>query len=135
VTPVPPAPRGRTENERATVLLVDADRLGRVALARALVSAGFDVLVLDEKQDILDAIIGKPVLDLLLTEIDGIDVDAILRTFVAHQPGMPVLVWTKAARATADHVLRVSDVGTFEIFAKAARIAEVVEGARRLARV
>ncbi|MFI5301829.1 MAG: hypothetical protein ACHREM_27380, partial [Polyangiales bacterium] len=120
---------------RATVLLIDPDRLGRVALARALVMAGFDVLVLDEKPEILDAIATKPTIDLLLTEIDGLEVDAILRAFVAHRPGTPVVVWTKAARATADHVLRVSDVATFEIFGKAARIGEVVDGARRLARV
>jgi hypothetical protein len=132
VTPDTPQPRVRAANERPTVLLVDPDRLGRVALARALVNAKFDVVVLDDRKEILETIVQRPVIDLLLAEIDAADAETILREFVKKRPGTPVLAWTKAARATADHVLRVTDVQQFEIFGKAARIGEVVEAVRRL---
>ncbi|MEO7094565.1 MAG: response regulator, partial [Polyangiales bacterium] len=118
---------------RPSVILVDPDRFGRASLARALVQAQCDVTVLDDATEVIRALEGNEPLDVVITDIDGIEIDSLLRALRRIRPAVPVIAWTKSARAVAEHVLLTAAVTTFDIMPKNARSAEVIELVRRLA--
>jgi CheY-like chemotaxis protein len=118
---------------RPSVILVDADRFGRASLARALVQAQCDVTVLDDAADVIRALESSEPLDVVITDIDGIEIESMLRALQRIRPNVPVIAWTKNARAVAEHVLMTASITTFDVMPKAARSAEVIELVRRLA--
>ena len=131
--PAAPATRRIQRISRPAVILVDADRFGRASLARALVQGQCDVTVLDGSPEVIAALSTHDALDVVVTEVDGFDVDSMLRALVHHRPDVPVLAWTKAARAIAEVVLTSAGVQRYDVMAKSARAGDVVELVRRLA--
>ncbi len=127
--PPPLAPRPA----RPSVILVDGDRFGRASLARALVQAQCDVTVLDSASEVVTALASGEWLDVVITDVDGVDVESMLRALQRLRPTTPVIAWTRATRAVAEHVLLTANVASFEIIAKASRTSEVIELVRRFA--
>lgn len=118
---------------RPSVILVDADRFGRASLARALVQAQCDVTVLDDAAEVIRALESPEPLDVVITDIDGLEIESMLRALRRIRPTVPVIAWTKSARAVAEHVLMTASIATYDVMPKAARSAEVIELVRRLA--
>ena len=141
--PPPPEPssvsppitrRARREHVvRPAVALVDGDRFGRSSLARALVQAQCDVTVLDCVADLVKILEGTDPLDVLVTDVDDNEIDGVLEAMGRFRPEVPVLVWTKSARAVAEHVLMTASVETYDVVARNARTADVIEIVRKLA--
>lgn len=130
----PPTKRAHREGiTRPAVVLVDADRFARASLARALVQGRCDVTVLEGLADLLPVIEGTEPVDVLITDVDGAEIDGILQAMQRVRPEVPVLAWTKSARPVAEHVLAIADVGAFEVLGKTCRSAEVVDAVKRLA--
>jgi CheY-like chemotaxis protein len=117
---------------RPSVILVDPDRFGRASLARALVQAQCDVTVLDDIGEVIRALESDEPLDVVITDIDGIDIESLLRALRRIRPTVPVIAWTKNARAVAEHVFLTASITTFDVMAKTARSAEVIDLVRRL---
>lgn len=129
----PPPTRKARKVARPAVILVDADRFGRASLARAMVQAQCDVTVLDDVGEVMKVLESNEPLDVLVADVDGIEIDPLLRTLVRLRPDVPVVAWTKSTRAIAEHVLMTNSVQHYEIVPKGARSAEVIEVVRRLA--
>jgi CheY-like chemotaxis protein len=118
---------------RPSVILVDPDRFGRASLARALVQAQCDVTVLDDAGDVIRALESAEPLDVVITDIDGVDIEALLRALRRIRPTVPVIAWTKSARAVAEHVLLTASIAVFDVMPKSARSVEVIDLVRRMA--
>ena len=117
---------------RPSVILVDADRFGRASLARALVQAQCDVTVLDDAAEVVRALESSEPLDVVITDIDGLEIESMLRALRRIRPAVPVIAWTKSARAVAEHVMMTASITTYDVMPKAARSAELIELVRRL---
>lgn len=104
--PPPPAPplTAAEPRRRPTVAVVDADRFRRASLARALLSAGCDVVPFDDASELLrlfgpagpDARLDAVVLD--RHEPDAEDALAALRAAFPHAPVLPRSSTTLAVR-------------------------------------
>jgi CheY-like chemotaxis protein len=134
----PPPPPERTYTRRKNVLrpavaLVDGDRFGRSSLARALVQAQCDVTVLDGVVDLVKILEGTEPVDVLVTDVDGLEIELVLEAMQRLRPEVPVLAWTKSARAVAEHVLMTASVETYDVVARNARTSDVIELVRKLA--
>ncbi len=122
----------RARLERPAVLLVDPDRFGRAALSRGLVQQRCDVVVLDGRDDALEAIEGGETFDVLVLDVDAPGSESILDALVRARPSVPVVLRTKGDAAIAEHVARFAGVDHVAVVARGARVADVVEAIRRL---
>jgi hypothetical protein len=129
----PTTRRRRAHVVRPAVAVVDGDRFGRSSLARALVQAQCDVTVLDGVGDLVKFLEGSDPLDVLVTDVDCDEIEAVLQSMQRLRPEVPVLAWTKSARAVAEHVLMTASVETYDVVARTARTSDVIELVRRLA--
>lgn len=129
-------PRPRHKNvafrDRPAVLVVDDDRFKRASLARALVQARCDVTVLDAAEEAIDFIHGRDALHLLVIDVDAPGADAILSALVGARPDTPVLAWTFAVPAVAEHVTRILGVRACATVPRNALNAELHEAIHRL---
>jgi hypothetical protein len=121
----------RRSSLRLSIVLVDGDRFGRASLARALVQGLCDVTVV-EIEDAVSVVESDEPIDIVITDIDGIDVEPMLHALRRVRPRVPVLVWTKSARAVADHVARTCNLARFDHISKVARSAEILLKAHAL---
>jgi len=132
-TPVQQVPHKNVAfRERPAVLVVEEDRFKRSALARALVQARCDVTVLDGGQEAIEAIHGRDPLDLLVIDVDAPGADAILSALVGARPRVPVLAWTFAVPAVAEHVTRILGVRACESIPRNALNADLHAAVHRL---
>lgn len=100
---VPPS----SAEEPMAVVLVDADRVGRTALARALVRARCEVTVVDTPGDLNAALDAAEPVDVALVDTSHAASNAILELLVRRRPGVPVVVRStdvEGARARLTHV-------------------------------
>jgi CheY-like chemotaxis protein len=126
------APRRIARVERPAVLLLDGDRFARSALARALVQARCDVNVLDGIDEAIAAIDATDAIDVVVLDVDAPGSDAVLAALCARRPEVPVVAWTNAATAVADHVARVAGITAYTVVARTARSLDVHEAIRRV---
>jgi DNA-binding NtrC family response regulator len=127
-TPISPAPR---HVARPSVLLVDPDRFGRSSLARALVSGSCDVTVIDDVPSAMVALGGEPP-HVVVTEVAGLEIEALLHAMAVRHPVVPVVAWTRVPRANVEHLMRSAGVASFDVLAKASRTVDVLATVRRL---
>lgn len=131
--PKPPSvPRVTLRKERPAVLVVDGDRFKRSALARALVQFRCDVTVLDGGDEAVSVIAGVDPIDVLVLDVDDAGAAKTLEALVATRPEVPVLAWTNAPAAVAEHLARVAGVRACAVAARSALNTEISEALNRL---
>jgi CheY-like chemotaxis protein len=129
--PMIASPR-RPRIDRPAVLVVDHDRFGRAALSRALVQGRCDVTVLDSREEAIATIAGSDAIDVLVIDVDATGSDGVLQALVRARPEVPVLAWTNAPAAVAEHVAHVAGVRSCAVVGRSARGVDVNEALRRL---
>jgi hypothetical protein len=115
---------------RFSVVLVDADRVGRSTLARALLREKWDVTAMDTAADMVSALqAGEPV-DVLLIDAHHADLETILAAVVSARPNAAVVIrsWD-VARSRA--LLAAHGVARGEVRSHDAPTEELLEAARR----
>jgi len=132
VPKAPSMPRIHARKDRPAVLVVDGDRFKRSALARALVQARCDVTVLDGGDEAIATIAGPDPIDVLVMDVDDEGAAALLDALVISRPDVPVLAWTNATPAVAEHVTRVAGVRACAVAGRSALNSEISEALRRL---
>lgn len=128
----PSVPRIPLRATRPSVLVIDGDRFKRSALARALVQGRCDVTVLDGGHEAVNAIQSDELIDAVILDVDAPGAEELLRTLVNARPDTPVLAWTNAPLAVAEHVTRVAGVRSCAVVPRNALNAEVHESLSRL---
>jgi CheY-like chemotaxis protein len=131
----PPVLQAPVNFARPVVILVDPDRFGRAALARALVQGRCDVRVLDSASEVCEALASGDDIHVLMTEVDGLEVELMLAALVANRPDLPVIVRTNSPRAVVEHLLHTAGVANYDVMAKSCKSAELIELVRTLATV
>jgi hypothetical protein len=114
---------------RPTVYVVHRDRVVRASLARALLSAHFDVSALDSLALTPNMSSGTCV---AITDLREDCLDAALRKLVAAVPDIRVLAWTDANALSARQILRDSGVERVAVADRTNAEVEVVHMVRRL---
>jgi CheY-like chemotaxis protein len=132
VPKAPSMPRITIRRERPSVLVVDGDRFKRSALARTFVQLRCDVTVLDGGDEAIAAISGTDPIDVLVIDVDDAGATKLLDALVAARPEVPVLAWTNAPAAVAEHVTRVAGVRACVVAGRSARNAELSEALHKL---
>jgi hypothetical protein len=125
-------PPSGVAKRKVTILLVSSDRLERASLARALVSAKFDVTALDHASEMQAALEGGSDDAVAIVSMDQEGVVESLRTFANHHPRVPVVGWTYAPREIAQRTLSTAGVRRASVALRGASVAEVVELVRRV---
>ncbi len=132
-TPLAPPliiPPDRSSSPRMTalncsVLLVDADRLGRAPLARALVRGGCDVTAAEDVKGTAAALRAEKI-DVALLDADHAEFDAIIRA-VTEAPGSVAIVARADKVATANSRLLASGARDFAVRPKTVATNELLE--------
>jgi CheY-like chemotaxis protein len=93
----PTASSARVKRQ-VSVLLVDGDRVGRTAVARAMIRAGWDVTVIESPQELAQALHGSEAIDVVVLDGRQAEVERFLEDVVEARPQAAV-------------VLRSTDVG------------------------
>jgi hypothetical protein len=81
-----------TRAPKMAIVLVDGDRVGRTALARALLRAGCEVMVADLPRDLESALDAADPVDVALVDADHAAAIAIVALLAERRPGVPVVV-------------------------------------------
>ena len=133
--PAPPAKPADSSpslatGRRATVILVDPDRLARSSMARSLVSARCDVRTPDRAAD-LPAAIGDGVGVVMVVRADE---EALVTTtpFLSRARQLPVVMCTNASVEIVERLLAGAGIERFAVLPKAASFAELMAHARAL---
>jgi hypothetical protein len=105
---------------RRSVLVIDADRMARVDLSRALIRADCEVTVRDTCKGALSA---ADSYDVIVTDVDGVAVDELIEAFVDDPPSAAVIAWT-VKRATS--MFMAAGLTSFSVVHKEERPANVV---------
>jgi hypothetical protein len=114
--------RSTATSARRAVLVIDADRIARVDLSRALIRADCEVTVRDSCSG---AMRGADGYDVIVTDIDGVAIDELIEAFVENTPSCAVIAWTKRVdRARA--MFRAAGLDTFSVVPKESRPDAVV---------
>lgn len=132
VPSAPSVPRFVARSERPAVLVIDGDRFKRSALARTLVQFRCDVTVLDGGDEAVSALSGHEPIDIVVMDVDNDGAKQLLDALVVTRPGVPVLAWTNAPSAVAEHVVRVAGVRACAVVGRSALNTEINEALRRL---
>ncbi|MBL8720882.1 MAG: hypothetical protein JNL79_33145 [Myxococcales bacterium] len=127
----PPAHRRPSERgpPRLRVLLVHADRLARVGLARALVSGGCDVTVVETVVDLASILDELP--DVAVVDLAN-EVEPVIEEMVRRNPDLRVLSLSEPGALAG--LLDRCDVRMYEVARPGIHGREVLELARELAR-
>jgi hypothetical protein len=114
------------------IALVDADRVGRAALARALLRERWDLTVIDAEQDVASSLAGGPV-DAAVVDAAHPAALAIVESLLRRVPELVVVVRSSdAVRARVD--LGRLGVARVEVCAEQAAPEDLVQAVRRAAR-
>ncbi len=115
---------------QVSVVLVDADRVGRSALARALLRAKWDVTAVESVADLVATLQAGDPIDMLLIDGHHADAEAIIDAVVSARPGAGIVMRSgDAARSRA--LLTALGAERFEVRSHDAPTEELVEAARR----
>lgn len=113
-----------------SVVLVDADRVGRSTVARALLREKWDVTAIETVAEMVAALqSGEPV-DLLLVDGHHGDADAMLEAVLSARPGVAVVVRSGDA-ARSRGLLTALGAERFDVRSHDAPTEELLEAARR----
>jgi hypothetical protein len=115
---------GRRHRSEGAVLLIDADRLGRARLARALIRRKCDVAVVESLQELKAALIGSESFGVAVVDLAQAAANDVLDLLTVLRSDLPVL-----ARASNQEVaraaLRARGVTTFATCETAAPVEDV----------
>jgi hypothetical protein len=120
----------RLPGPRLGVVLVDGDRVGRPALARALLRAQSNVTLVDTVDDLAAVINAGEVVDVALVDVSHPAVQSILEVLVRSRPDTAVVARTRDAGRTRN-VLAQLGVTRFEVCSREAPPEELIESMRR----
>ena len=115
---------------RRSVLVIDADRMARVDLSRALIRADCEVTVRDTCKGALSAAEGY---DVIVTDVDGVNVEELIEAFVDDPPSCAVIAWTKAVNR-AKSMFMAAGLEAFSVVHKEERPANVMAAVDALLR-
>ena len=107
---------------RRSVLVIDADRMARVDLSRALIRADCEVTVRDTCKGALSSADNY---DVIVTDVDGVAIDDLIEAFVDDPPSCAVIAWTKAVQR-AKSMFVAAGLTSFSVVHKEERPANVV---------
>jgi hypothetical protein len=110
------------------VLVIDADRMARVDLCRALIHAACDVTVRDTCAGVVT---GADQFDVIVADIEGVAIEELIDAFASDPPDCAVIAWTKAVDR-AEAMFRAAGLDSFSVVAKAARPDSVVAAVDQL---
>jgi CheY-like chemotaxis protein len=115
---------------RFSVVLVDADRVGRSTLARALLRAKWDVTAVDTAADMTSTLQAGEPIDVLLIDAHHAELETIVASVVSARPKVAVVIrsWD-AARSRA--LLAAHGVKRGDVRSHDAPTEELLEAARR----
>jgi hypothetical protein len=115
---------------RTSVVLVDADRVGRSTLARTLLRAKWDVTAVDTAADMVATLQAGEAIDVLLIDAHHAELETILGAVLSARPSVAVVIrsWD-AARSRA--LLTGLGAEKFEVRSHDAPPEELLEAARR----
>jgi DNA-binding NtrC family response regulator len=113
------------------VLLVDADRVGRSMVARALLRSLFEVTVVDSPSD-LDAALesGEPI-DVVLVDAMHAHAQAVVEALVRTRPDVAVIARSADAIRTRALFAQLR-VATFDVRSREAPAEELVDAVKRV---
>jgi hypothetical protein len=113
-----------------SVVLVDADRVGRSAVARALLRAKWNVTAVDTAADMATALQAGEPIDVLLIDAHHAELETILASVLSARPSVALVIrsWD-AARSRA--LLAGLGAERFEVRSHDAPPEELLEAARR----
>ena len=114
--------------------LINADRISRVEIARALLRTGMVVSVADSFADAVHTFNSRDKLDVVYCDLDEVDVAAGLFKLVRAHPRIAVVAVSQSD-AVAEAMLRVVGVERHETMAKGTLAPETVARILRMARV
>jgi CheY-like chemotaxis protein len=115
---------------RRRVLLVDADRLRRANIARALLRAKCDVSAVESAKELRASLEGEPRHDLAVVDLGGPTAVELLEVFSSVDPDLPLVAFAPDPEAT-DRVLSARRVKAFVTCARSTPpddIAGIVNG-------
>jgi hypothetical protein len=121
----------RVRSERVGVLLVDADRVGRTTLARALLRAQWEVTVVDSRAE-LDAALesGDPV-HVALVDATHAHAQAVVEALARVRPDVAVVARSGDSIRTGALLAHLG-VAKFEVRSREAPAEELVDAVRRI---
>jgi signal transduction histidine kinase/ActR/RegA family two-component response regulator len=114
------APRTAAAGMRAQVLLVDDEQMVREVLARYLTDAGYTVRTAASGAEVLVLLDAGEATDILLTDLSmaGMNGLAVIRAVQERFPGVPAILLTGYADASAEQALTNSVSGTVSLLRK-----------------
>ena len=130
VLEVPATPSSRAIAARIDLLLIDPDRVGRTALARALVRAGSNVTVVDTASELDAALEGGDTFDAALVDAYHPAAHVIVSALVRRVPRVVVVARSREATTTRELLTRLG-VTRFEVRLHDAPPEELVDAIRR----
>jgi ActR/RegA family two-component response regulator len=126
-------PHGSTKDRRLRVLLVDADRIGRMALARALVREGCEVTVVDSVEELGQVVRSDEEIHVALFDGKHAAKLLLMEVIVERFPGVSLVVRSTGESATRA-VIDALGVGRYEVLAGDASADGLVAAVLRVAR-
>jgi hypothetical protein len=126
----PTIPSSRVRKATLGIILVDADRVGRTAVARALLRAHWDVTVVestDELQSLVD--VGEPV-DVALVDAAHPAAPALLEAIAQRHPEMVVVARSADAIRTRAHLTELG-LERFDVRSREAPAEELIDAIKR----
>jgi PleD family two-component response regulator len=118
---------------RPSVLFADANRFQRAAIARALVTDGYDVRVSETSASLASELASNEPLHLVVLDVEHPQVESLLERIVEARPELPVVAMARAYGPAAA-LLRAAGVDAFDVRLKDAPMEELVDLIRRLVR-
>lgn len=124
----------RVRKDVLGVLLVDADRVGRTAVARALLRAQWDVTVIDTMGDLTAALDSTDPVDVALVDAAHPTARALLETIARKRPDTVVVARSSDAIRTRAELVELG-IARFDVRTREAPAEELVDAIKRTAGV
>jgi hypothetical protein len=126
------APPSSRQRPRLGVLLVDADRVGRTTLARALLRAKWDVTLVDSPEDLASALAAPEPIDAAIIDAQHPAAHAVVEKLARERPAAAVVA-RSADPARARGLLGELGVVRFDVRSRDAPPEELIEAVKRSA--
>lgn len=120
----------RREATRLHVLLVDGDRVGRTAVARALLRAKWQVTVVEGEDDLRDALASGEPVDAAIVDAQHPSAQAIVQALAAERRQVTVVARTSDA-TRARELLAHLGIARWDVRSRDAPAEELIEAVRR----
>ncbi len=119
-------------SRKVSVVVVESDRLARASLARALVSAKFDVSVLDSASQIAETLRTRSEMVVLIVDTGEEGIVSALRGVARDHPHVPVIGWSTSPAAHVESLLTTAGIRRSAVVPRSAASGEAVEAVRRM---